>query len=314
VKLNCNAENAKPWANRGYPSPEGVNALVKQLVETVGVPGKCILLSDPSRMVGDRIYARVRSNTGAEYQQVGFEGQNGPAAPQRVKPEPDMNSPVYFTMPGAKREVLYFPKSFSEAGYIINYGLLRPHRVFGVTLSGKNYFGIVYDPSARSFKPSLLHAFALWDYATPNKHGDPHSHPVLLGHKLIRNKTVLYFLDGLYTSKDQGKDVVTWKTLDGRWFSSVLMSQDPVALDSVGCDLIRSEPNLTEGNPSFNGNVDSYLHEASLAPNPPSGTKYDPENNGTVLESLGVHEHWNNASEKKYSRNLGRKEGIELLR
>jgi hypothetical protein len=26
-----------------------------------------------------------------------------------------------------------------------------------------------------------------------------------------------------------------------------------------------------------------------------------------------VHEHWNNATDKKYSRNLGRKEGIELI-
>jgi hypothetical protein len=32
-----------------------------------------------------------------------------------------------------------------------------------------------------------------------------------------------------------------------------------------------------------------------------------------VLTSLGVHEHWNNATERKYSRNMGRKEGIELI-
>ena len=28
---------------------------------------------------------------------------------------------------------------------------------------------------------------------------------------------------------------------------------------------------------------------------------------------MGVHEHWNNATDKKYSRNLGKGEGIELV-
>jgi len=32
-----------------------------------------------------------------------------------------------------------------------------------------------------------------------------------------------------------------------------------------------------------------------------------------VLGSLGVHEHWNNAADKKYSRNLGKGAGIELV-
>jgi hypothetical protein len=50
-----------------------------------------------------------------------------------------------------------------------------------------------------------------------------------------------------------------------------------------------------------------------LANNPPSGTKYDPENDGKGLQSLGVHEHWNNPVERKYSRNMGKTKGIELL-
>jgi hypothetical protein len=62
--------------------------------------------------------------------------------------------------------------------------------------------------------------------------------------------------------------------------------------------------------------ADDYLHEAALADNPPSGTFYDPDHpvNTTRLASLGVHEHWNNAQDKQYSRNLGKREGIELVR
>jgi hypothetical protein len=61
------------------------------------------------------------------------------------------------------------------------------------------------------------------------------------------------------------------------------------------------------------GNVDNYLHEAALANKPPSGVRYDPEGDGTGLDSLGVHEHWNNPADRKYSRNLGTGNGIELI-
>jgi hypothetical protein len=50
----------------------------------------------------------------------------------------------------------------------------------------------------------------------------------------------------------------------------------------------------------------NYLHEAALANRPPSKTDYK-------LPSLGVHDHWNNSTEKKYSRNMGFSEGIELI-
>ena len=59
--------------------------------------------------------------------------------------------------------------------------------------------------------------------------------------------------------------------------------------------------------------VDDYLHEAALANDPPSGTLYDPDGDGTPLRGLGVHEHWNNAADRKYSRNLGKGTGIELI-
>jgi hypothetical protein len=58
-------------------------------------------------------------------------------------------------------------------------------------------------------------------------------------------------------------------------------------------------------------NADRHLHEAALADHAPSGTVYKPD--GVPLQSLGVHEHWNNATDKKYSRNLGTGNGIELV-
>ena len=54
--------------------------------------------------------------------------------------------------------------------------------------------------------------------------------------------------------------------------------------------------------------------KAALASDPPSKTLYDPERDGIRCRSLGVFEHWNNATEKKYSGNLGRGNGIELFK
>ena len=77
-----------------------------------------------------------------------------------------------------------------------------------------------------------------------------------------------------------------------------------MALESVGLDFLRAEMPLIK-------NADRHLHEAALADNPPSGTVYKP--NGVRLQSLGVHEHWNNPTDKQYSRNLGTGKGIELI-
>jgi hypothetical protein len=57
--------------------------------------------------------------------------------------------------------------------------------------------------------------------------------------------------------------------------------------------------------------VDGTL--SALAHDPPSKTVYDPERDGIRCRSLGVHEHWNNGTDKKYSRNLGKAHGIELF-
>jgi hypothetical protein len=63
------------------------------------------------------------------------------------------------------------------------------------------------------------------------------------------------------------------------------------------------------------GGAEDYLYEAAQAGNPPSGTFYDPGKTGAHLQSLGVHEHWNNATAKQYSRNLDpvNGTGIELV-
>ena len=315
VKLNMNAIHNvdDPWKNQGYPSPQMLNSLIKQLIEVAGVSGSDIILTDPSRFIGSQIYDKLRSNSSPEYKNIIIEEKKGRPLQGYRTALPDTTNLIWFTMPDGSRYKMCLPQSYSEATYLINYTIVRPHRVFGITSVAKNHFGSVWCFDSLAFKPNPLHAFAVWDYPTPNKLGTSHSAPVVMGHKTIYNKSFLYLADGLYTSINQTWPVARWSTFNDDWFSSLLMSQDPVALESVVYDFIASEPNLISKNPSYNGHQDNQFQECALANNPPSGTFYDPENDGTKLKSLGVHEHWNNATERKYSRNMGKKSGIELV-
>jgi hypothetical protein len=126
--------------------------------------------------------------------------------------------------------------------------------------------------------------------------------------KNIDGKTVLTIIDGLYSGDRWNSKPVKWSMapFNGNYPCSMFASQDPVALESVGLDFLRSEMPLFK-------NADRHLHEAALADNPPSGAVYQPD--GVQIGSLGVHEHWNNSVDKRYSRNLfpSKGHGIELV-
>lgn len=123
----------------------------------------------------------------------------------------------------------------------------------------------------------------------------------LMGHKDLGGKILLFIGECIRFKY--------WSAppFNGRPASSLFMSQDIVAIESVLLDFLRSAGVVPAGTP------DNYLHEAAQADNPPSGTVYDPENDGIPLQSLGVHEHWNNPTDKRSSRNLGTGKGIELI-
>ncbi len=98
---------------------------------------------------------------------------------------------------------------------------------------------------------------------------------------------------------------VGW-TEPGEWFN---ITVDVAQSGTYAADFLISEwPDLPDM-----ANADNYLREAALAHDPPSKTVYDPERDGIRCRSLGVHEHWNNGTDKKYSHNLGKAHGIELF-
>ena len=202
------------------------------------------------------------------------------------------------------------PVPYAEAKYLINMANLKSHTGAGVTLCGKNHYGsLIRKPPDKGY-------YDMHVSLPSGVQGSGHYRALvdLMGHAHTGGKTLLYLIDGLYPGVHPIEHAPRkWSItpFNGQWASSLLASQDPVAIDSVAFDFLWAEWN---DYPHMSG-ADDYLHEAALADNPPSGTFYDPDHatNTTRLASLGVHEHWNNAQEKQYSRNLGKGEGIELV-
>lgn len=159
------------WLDKGYPSPQMLNSLVKQLVEVASVSCEDIVISDPSRFINGPIVEKIRGNKSKGFENIVFEVKEAPnfAGFRSAEPDSSASALVWFVMPDGSKYKMCFPKSFSEATYIINYTVVRPHRVFGITSAAKNHFGSVWDFKQKAFNPSTLHAFALWDYPTPNK-------------------------------------------------------------------------------------------------------------------------------------------------
>jgi len=305
IKLNMNQDRKAGWTpDIGNPSPHVVYSLVEQLINKAGVPGSAITLFDATRSIGDPIYNKIRGNPDADFQSVRFVVSPDRAGDGRIAAVHDTSNPLH-----TRAGTAYLPKCVTEARYLINLALMRAHTLFGMTLCGKNHFGTTYFPNDRGWTPSPLHKYG--DRKDPM--GSYNCLVNLNGHEHLDGKTLLYMVDALYTARNQTGNVIRFASFNNDWFSSILVSQDMVAIDSVGLDFLRNEQVLNPKVVDVTGNPDNYLHEAALADKPPSGTTYDPEKDGTALKGLGVHEHWNNPKDRKYSRNLKTGNGIELL-
>jgi len=222
----------------------------------------------------------------------------------RTAAVPDKANPVKFSC--TEVPTAYLPQCVTEAKYLVNVALSRAHGLMGITANAKNLFGSVYFEDRGIFTPEPLHNYASRDLPM----GSYNCLVDLIAHKHLGGKTLLYLSDFLYVAVSQNERVIKYASFGDNWCSSLFASQDPVAIDSVGLDFIRNEPRARE----CRGKPENYLHEAALAEKPPSGTVYDPAGDHTPVTSLGVHEHWNNETDKQYSRNLGKREGIELVK
>ena len=221
----------------------------------------------------------------------------------------------------------YLPTCVSQTEYLINLANLKGHDLAGISLCSKNHFGSILsksspfsdsNPISAGVHPYVtVHQYDYWNFPMRDM-GTYNALVDLMGHKDLGMKTLLFLVDGLYACPTQMNVITTgerWLSspFNNEWTSSIFASQDNVAIESVCLDFLRTEMAINPKMTQVYGNVDNYLHEAALANNPPSGVFYDSDGYGTRMKSLGVHEHWSDATKKSYSRNLNKKVGIELV-
>lgn len=291
VKLNMNNTDSHADGEQINASPYVTLALLRSLVRDGGVPESQITLFDASRFVTDALYNRCHS----EFPGVRFvdnEGGNG-----REKSEYIDDAMHYSQDNGQLARGL--AKCAVKADYLINTALLKGHVGQGVTLCAKNWYGMT--SIHRDWRKNHHNNF------DQDRSGKPRYMTFVdfMAHKDMGEKTMLFLIDGTYGSRlvDMAPSG-PWQMSPfcGQWPSSLLLSQDGVAIDAVALDFLVSEfPDMADVDYS-----DMYLVEAAKADNPPSGTVYAPSGDGIRASSLGMMEHWNNPVDKHY-------EGIELI-
>ena len=312
------AFNEASWATQYYgiaeTSPAIVISLLKQLVDEYGISQENIYVGDPIA----HIYKHNYDQMVAVFPNVHYVDKSHSDLGRTLLTISD-NPSIFYSdkgdeMPGAISDKLY--AEMENADYLINIAALKAHARGGVTLTAKNHFGSHTRNSAENLHNGLIAPEN--DQPIRTKYGMYRVLTDIMGHEKLGGNTLLFIVDGLWGGTEAIEKPVKWKTtpFNNDWPNSIFASQDQVALESVCLDFLRSE--FTDVNepgrarPFFKA-VNDYLLQAADSSFWPDDIIYDPENDGTPIGSLGTHEHWNNDSEKLYSRNLGLNNGIELI-
>jgi len=305
-------------------TPSSVLAIVRELVDECQVPQENILIGEPMTHVYKSMYDVIHS----AYPNVKILDKDGYTNLGRTKSKGWSEPVIYYSdneksMPDAYRDDLM--QEMVDADYMINAAALKAHARNGVSLNAKLHFGSHGNhPGGYGYGSFYLHDGLICtvdnDVMTSGVRGQYGMYRVLvdlMGHENIGRNTVLFLVDGLWGGVEATDMPVKWgmAPFNTDFPSSIFISQDGVAVESVCLDFLRAEADknrLFNDRPFFPA-VDDHLHQAADKANWPKDVVYDPEGDGSEIPSLGVHEHWNNPIDKQYSKNLGTGNGIELV-
>jgi hypothetical protein len=308
-------------------SPQPVLAILRELINDYEIPQENISVGDPQRDCQNE-YWDIWHSEFPNVKYICYQGGQG-----RTKSVPGTNTSVYYSDKGevlrsgswsdmSVGDPIYDDKLYTvieEADYLIYVAALKVHERAGMTLIGKCNFGSHTRVNAMHLHMGLVNPDGFTPEGNNNSRFGYNMYRVLvdlLGHEKLGGNAMLFVVDGLWGGAGANLPPVKFKIapFNNDWPSSIFMSQDAIALESVCYDILKAEftidKHAEETYPQMEG-VDDHLHQAADTLNWPAGIRYDPENDGTVLGSLGVHEHWNNATDQEYS---GGGTGIDLVK
>ena len=278
VKLNMNNAITHRDTIELNSSPFVTLALLRSMVRDGGVRQHDIIVCEPSRAITDSIYNKVHR----EFPFIRMIDNLGGDGREKCEYYPEQI--VYSVDNGKMARGL--AKCIVDADYLINSALLKTHSGPGVTLTTKNWYGatdinLLWRQNAHN------------NVSQDKRNGKPQYKTFVdwMTHKDMGQKALLFLIDGTYGSRDvNGAPNPKWmkQPFCGDWACSLIVSQDEVACDAVGMDIIIGEwPEFQSLN-----YCDEYLREAASLPNAPSGTVYKQQGK-PVSQPVGLFEHWN---------------------
>lgn len=290
-------------------APQLLNAILHELVNVVGVAEPDIAMGDPYREFRKEYRELVMS----KYPNVYYVDGAGGNGVHQTKP-----SSAAVLKFSNRSLTSTLPQQYLDAKYVINIPCLKTHNEGGITLIAKNHQGSFLE---RGDDPRGQYAIKMHPFLPANSRGTrKYRHTVdYMGHEQTGGKGLIYIIDGLWGGESWEGWIKKFKSdpFNDDYPNSIFVGQDPVALESVCYDVLFQE-HVEDGSKkpypiTFKAEIADYLSQCASSDYWPTNVSYDPEFDGTPIGSLGVFEHWNNATERKYSRNLGTGEGIELI-
>lgn len=290
-------------------TPQLLNAILDQLVNVVGVDEYYITMGDPYREFREEYKDLVMS----KFPEVIYvDGRGGSTV---VQTQPSADAVLTFS-DGQYTSTL--PQQYLDAEYVINVPCLKTHNEGGITLIAKNHQGSFLE---KGDDPKSQYAINMHYSLPKNTRGSgKYRHTVdYMGHEHTGGKGLIYIVDGIWAGRSWEGWIDKFKSdpFNNDYPNSIFVGQDPVALESVCYDVLFNEyvsdPQKANYPIDMKVEIADHLKQCASSDYWPDGITYDPEGDGSPLESLGVFEHWNNPTDRQYSRNLGTGEGIELI-
>jgi hypothetical protein len=244
--------------------PQVVNSIVAGLT-AIGIAEDAICVFDASRYITDRFRSRIN------YPSVRFIDRtgNGSGVAAATFESPDSSASILFT-DTAYKGTHRVADILVDADYLINVPIMKRHGGVGISLSLKNHMGSVDDFTTGGH--------GMHDYIYLNGNAYTSSSNPLVDFNLnanIRDKTVLIIGDALYGGwSSNNTPPERWSSFDDDSPNMLFFGADPVAVDSVMFDYLSREGYV---NPK---SEDILILGANAG--------------------LGVHESWNNDTERKY--------------
>ncbi|MDR0874571.1 MAG: DUF362 domain-containing protein [Prevotellaceae bacterium] len=337
-KVTSNTGNTNADASNIVESnPFTVTALLRHLVEYAGVAEGDIYIGDPIRSwpADDAEYIKAR------YPGVHLIGEGGTAGTRTIEArttgsgnvlkhngaymkEVDNGYPGAYTSNYIRQENI--EGHVQAAKYIFNLPVLKAHESGGISALAKSFYGCHAQSTAKYYHATM---YGYW--ANPNQSDNQNykryrAFVDLMASKYLGQKVVLNIVDALYSGAGWNGRNVKWATapFNNDYPSSVFMSLDPVALESVCFDFLRGE--YTSNSeiwklrfPHYNG-CDDHIHQLAepayrpdqkyfvdgasntIGVNASTSYNYNPDGDKKFDYSLGVHAHWNSAT-KSYPAN-----------